>query len=60
MPRDYDGGNDSGMDRIFVDRHDMAINVGFTDGHTEKVKLKDLWLLKWNKSFNTTREIELE
>ena len=57
VPRDYDGGNESGMDRIFVDRHNMAINVGFTDGHTDKVKLEDLWSLKWNKSFNTIQEI---
>lgn len=28
-----------------------AINMGFLDGHAERVKLKDLWGLKWSKTW---------
>ena len=40
-----------GMTRFCVDRHNMATNVSFTDGHAQLVKLEDLWKLKWNKTF---------
>lgn len=45
------GANMGGMQRVCLDRHDMAINVVFTDSHVSKVKLADLWTLKWNKEF---------
>lgn len=38
------------MFRVAMDRHAMAINASFLDGHAEKVKLRDLWTLKWNKA----------
>lgn len=55
---DYTGSNydDRGMSRFCIDRHNLAIDIAFVDGHTEKVDIKDLWKLKWNKSFKTTNE----
>ena len=49
-----------GFQRICVDRHGMAINVGFTDGHVEKVPLEKLWSLKWNKIFQPQNDIQIE
>ena len=34
-----------------IDRHRMAINVAFLDGHVERVPLADLWKLKWSELF---------
>ena len=39
------------MKRFCLDRHDMAINVAFVDGSTEKIPLKELWTLRWSKKF---------
>jgi len=39
------------MGRFCIDRHDMAINIGFAAGHVEKTKLQDLWVQKWHKNF---------
>jgi len=30
-----------------------AINIGMSDGHAEKVKLEDLWNLRWHKNWQT-------
>lgn len=38
------------MYRVAMDRHSMAISASFMDGHAEKVKLLELWTLKWNKA----------
>jgi prepilin-type N-terminal cleavage/methylation domain-containing protein len=35
--------------RYMVDRHGMAVNVGFVGGYVEKVKLEDLGLVSWSK-----------
>jgi prepilin-type processing-associated H-X9-DG protein len=34
-----------------IDRHGMAINVAFLDGHAERVPLVGLWKLKWSEGF---------
>lgn len=47
-----------GMGRVCIDRHNMAINVVFADSHVDKVKLEDLWQLRWNKSFER-KEVDL-
>jgi hypothetical protein len=39
------------ISRILPDRHKMAINLSFTDGHAERVQLADPWKLRWNKKF---------
>jgi prepilin-type processing-associated H-X9-DG protein len=39
--------------RCCINRHDGAVNCLFVDGSVRKVGLKELWTLKWHKSFNT-------
>ncbi len=45
-----------GMSRYLIDRHDGKINVGFVDGSQRPVELKNLWALKWHKTFKCTGE----
>ena len=37
------------MSRFCFDRHRLAINVGFLDGHVDRVPLGQLWTLLWSK-----------
>lgn len=41
------------MNHFFIDRHNGAINMLFTDWATRKVGLKELWTLKWHRNFDT-------
>ena len=51
-PPNYAGkGNDNGMQRLFLDRHRKAINIGYADGHVAKVKLKNLWIQIWHQGY---------
>ena len=34
--------------RYTVNRHDMAVNVAYADGSASKVRLEDLYMIKWN------------
>lgn len=34
-----------------IDRHRLAVNAVFLDGHAERVSLADLWKLRWNAAF---------
>ena len=59
-PPAYDGEPRTGVGtsgnemRVFcIDRHDGAVNVLFMDWTTRKAGLKELWTLKWHRSFNT-------
>ena len=57
-PPPYDGStvNLSGSNeirRVCLNRHSLAINVGFADFSARDVKLKELWTLKWSKNYNT-------
>ena len=47
--------DDMGMRRYMINRHNMAINMVYVDGHAEKVKLEDLWMQRWNKGFRTQK-----
>jgi prepilin-type processing-associated H-X9-DG protein len=40
------------MARSCVNRHNGVVNCLFADGAARKVGLKELWTLKWHKSFN--------
>ena len=40
------------MERNCVDRHNGFVNVLFCDWSVRKVGLKELWTLKWHKSYN--------
>ena len=44
----------SGVARFFIERHGDAINMSFADAHVEKVRLKDMWKLKWNMGYKVT------
>lgn len=39
--------------RYCIDRHYLAVNTCFMDGHVDVVGLKGLWDLKWHKSYDT-------
>ncbi|AQQ09595.1 PilD-dependent protein PddA [Sedimentisphaera cyanobacteriorum] len=53
------GGSMGGMQRVCLDRHDMGVNVAFTDGHVDRVELAELWTLKWNKLFQKQYDITM-
>jgi prepilin-type N-terminal cleavage/methylation domain-containing protein len=40
---------DTMMDRFCLNRHNMAISVGFSDMSVDKVQIEDLWTLAWKK-----------
>ena len=40
----------SGVGNYCIDRHQMAVNLVFLDGHAEHVPLADLWRLKWSQN----------
>ncbi len=46
----------SDMQRYCLDRHNMAVNGVFMDNSTRNVKLKDLWTLKWHRTFDVNNE----
>ena len=47
------------MGRFCVDRHREAINLGFVDSRVDRVPLKELWLLKWHRTFAPNPDIVL-
>jgi len=42
------------MQRVCIDRHEGGVNLLFMDGSVRKAGLKELWTLKWHRSFNTS------
>ncbi|HEY3285292.1 MAG TPA: prepilin-type N-terminal cleavage/methylation domain-containing protein [Armatimonadota bacterium] len=48
LPKDRKYGQDSGMGRICLDRHNGGTNVTFADGHTSWVALERLPKLTWH------------
>lgn len=51
-PADQPGQNE--MNRVCVDRHDGFVNSLFADWSVRKVGLKELWTLKWHRTYNTS------
>ena len=47
------------IERLLLDRHNMATCVGFADGHAERVKLIKMWSLNWHRGFGPVSELEL-
>jgi len=41
------------MKRICINRHDGFINMAFLDWSVRKVGIKELWTLRWHKTFRT-------
>lgn len=55
-PPGYNGqwsGYDREMMHFCIDRHDGHVNHLFADWSVRKVGLKELWKLKWHRTFNT-------
>lgn len=50
MPWSADTNN---MDRVCTDRHYGYVVSLFADGSSRKIGLKELWMLKWHKNFDT-------
>lgn len=44
------------MKMFSIDRHQKGITAVFVDGTARKVGLKELWTLKWHKTYNTKGE----
>jgi prepilin-type N-terminal cleavage/methylation domain-containing protein len=42
-----------GMKRVCTNRHHGGVNILFMDWSSGKVGLRDLWTLKWHRTFNT-------
>ena len=58
QPPAYDGATESlagsnEMRRVCLNRHNGAVNVAFLDWSIRKIDLKQLWTLKWNRTFDT-------
>ena len=50
---DVDGKNvPNEMKRVCLDRHNATINCAFIDWSIRKVGLKELWTLKWHRTYN--------
>jgi len=47
------GGSIDEMRRFCVNRHDAYVNTLFMDWSVSKVGLKELWILKWHREYNT-------
>jgi prepilin-type N-terminal cleavage/methylation domain-containing protein/prepilin-type processing-associated H-X9-DG protein len=47
LPRDRENGEDTGMGRIALNRHNGGITVNFADGHTKWIRLELLPTLEW-------------
>lgn len=45
--------------RFMLDRHDMAVNLSYADGHTERVPLSMLWDQKWSAVYQRRGEVAL-
>jgi prepilin-type N-terminal cleavage/methylation domain-containing protein/prepilin-type processing-associated H-X9-DG protein len=48
LPADRENGQDTGMGRIALNRHNGGIEVTFADGHTKWVRLEQLPQLTWH------------
>jgi prepilin-type processing-associated H-X9-DG protein len=42
------------MARACINRHNGFVNASFCDMSVRKLGLKELWVLKWHRTFNTS------
>ena len=49
----------SSMCRFALDRHNRAINMSFMDSSIRRVRLYDLWTLKWHRAARPNYEVEI-
>jgi prepilin-type N-terminal cleavage/methylation domain-containing protein len=52
-PNEFAAWTNEDMARCCINRHDGFVGCAFADASGRKVSLKELWTLKWSKSFNT-------
>lgn len=52
-PEDTIGRGTDEMKRVCLDRHSRAVNGLFLDWSVRRIDLKELWVLKWHKNFDT-------
>lgn len=45
------GEGTGGLEGFCINRHRMAVNILFLDGHAEHVQLAQLWQLQWSEDF---------
>ena len=58
---DLENGSGAGhISRYCIDRHSMSINITFVDMHVEKIPLKELWSLKWHKTYPRVDSSEID
>ncbi len=50
---EFEAWTDQDMRRCCINRHDGFVGCAFADASARKVGLKELWTLRWHKSFNT-------
>ena len=55
-PGDPETFNIQEMRRVCVDRHNGNVNIVFMDWSVRKVGLKELWTLKWHRTYNVNGE----
>jgi prepilin-type processing-associated H-X9-DG protein len=52
VPSDLQAPVGGGIAEHCMDRHQMAVNIAFLDGHAEHVALAGLWNLKWSETYS--------
>jgi len=52
-PPAYDGARSNQMQFSCINRHPGHINGLFLDWSVRKIGLKELWVLKWSRTFDT-------
>jgi prepilin-type N-terminal cleavage/methylation domain-containing protein len=55
----YPHGEGYFMGRFCIDRHKMAVNLGFVDSRVERVALQELWTHKWHRTFTPNPDVAL-
>ncbi len=59
-PSNYRGEDHTqGMHRFFVDRHNLGINIAYTDGHVGRSGLRKLWVQIWHKGYEKKLDVQL-
>jgi hypothetical protein len=54
------GAHAPGLNRLLLDRHHHYSGVAFMDGHVNKYKLEDLWLLSWHNWWEKPGPVQLQ
>ena len=50
-PPNLKGGNDGGLWRVAMNRHNNGINIAYADGHAANVPVTDLMSQTWHKGW---------